>query len=547
MKQIYNQLGVCLLFSIFIQNIDGSEPARPGITQDLAQGKSYITHELANLPKCTKKNPENEQSEVVIPVSNTIFQDLPAEHTNASLCRSYSSFNVLKGCNEDPCYKPLLNFTAAVSLESLGESAPVIAVGQEQVIVALDGVLRSFNKQNGICDNIINIDPQNFFHSVAGDSPVKQPRIRYDTFSQRWVVVYITSGSPNRIVMAVSSQAVITLHTQWKFFYIEASFARSKYTNVAWQYPTLGVDEYALYIGSNKYANNGQFIDCALIVIPKYLLESDFPKFTIFEHLNQDPLHLIFSPHAVDNYDLHSGTGFFISMDARNTDVLIIHHIENPGQEPMLRVPEYVSISSVARPLPIQHKSTSNECNSFDSGDTRLYSAHIRNDRLWTVHNIGVNSMGTCKSASCTASRWYEIAVAHGTSPQLLQTGTLCYKTETRDQNISFWMPSLMTSKSGHMVISCNMAGPSDYPNAAYAYRCKDDPAGFLRGCYCYTPNTASYHVDNSKENRTKQRWSDYASICNDPTNENVMWTVGKWYQKPGCYAIQILKLEYTS
>ncbi len=70
--------------------------------------------------------------------------------------------------------------------------------------------------------------------------------------------------STNRIVIAVSDSNSISAATTWTFFYIPASLAGDFI-----DYPTLGIDGNALYIGGNIFTTTGGFRNTAAWVVRK--------------------------------------------------------------------------------------------------------------------------------------------------------------------------------------------------------------------------------------------------------------------------------------
>jgi hypothetical protein len=75
-----------------------------------------------------------------------------------------------------------LNDTRSFPPDSMG------AAGPAQYIVAVNGRIRSFDKQTGVADGVINVDTDVFFNSVmappATNNFTSDPRIRYDRLSQ---------------------------------------------------------------------------------------------------------------------------------------------------------------------------------------------------------------------------------------------------------------------------------------------------------------------------------------------------------------------------
>src|SRR5205085_8529104 len=124
-------------------------------------------------------------------------------------------------------------------------------------------------------DGVINADPDVFFSSVM--TPVtppgnanfinftSDPQVRYDRLSGRWFLTIIdvpsTSSAsigdtPNRILIAVSDAAsagTISNSTVWTFFFVQQNTVGGGDTAEFLDYPSLGVDNLALYIGGNMF------------------------------------------------------------------------------------------------------------------------------------------------------------------------------------------------------------------------------------------------------------------------------------------------------
>ena len=163
------------------------------------------------------------------------------------------------------------------------------AVGSTQFIVAINGRIRSFDKQTGQPDLILDTIPNDFFVQERNGSETSDIRIRYDRFSERWFIIMTSVGdeetegsikSPtnNRIMFAVSNTKEITYFTEWSFNYIEVG------QGFFFDQPTLGIDNQALYIGGVLFLGSGTLpIDQRLYVVNKEaLIEENELVFTEF-------------------------------------------------------------------------------------------------------------------------------------------------------------------------------------------------------------------------------------------------------------------------
>src|SRR5258708_6356224 len=173
-----------------------------------------------------------------------------------------------------------LNFTGANFNDCSGWPPDTMgAIGPTQFIIVLNGRIRSLSKTNGLADGAINANTDSFFSSVTtpGANFTTDPRIRYDRLSGRWFITMIDVPGqqgklPNRVMVAMSDSGVITPSTIWTFF----QFAGDA-SNFA-DYPTLGIDANALYIGVNIFSTStGSFVNTTGFVVRKSSLLTGGP------------------------------------------------------------------------------------------------------------------------------------------------------------------------------------------------------------------------------------------------------------------------------
>src|SRR5437764_5743005 len=173
------------------------------------------------------------------------------------------------------------------------------AVGQSQFIVAVNGRIRSFDKLAGTPDGILDVTTNIFFASqltpvsagVVGNAGSSDPRIRYDRNTSRWYIVMIdvpcanvscTLLAPNRVMIAVSDTASISATTNWTFFHFTPG------PNFV-DYPMLGIDNNALYIGANIFTAAGAFFNTDAYVVQLSSIQGGGPpNVTVFSSLVSD-------------------------------------------------------------------------------------------------------------------------------------------------------------------------------------------------------------------------------------------------------------------
>src|SRR4051794_10214409 len=143
-------------------------------------------------------------------------------------------------------------------------------VGPTQFVVAINTRLRSYNKATGAADGGINVSENAFWATEM--TPLQtcnftsDPHIRYDRAAQKWIVIIIDvpkcDGTVrNRVLIAASDGPTISATTVWTFHHFDAP------AGLFADYPTLGVDANALYIGTNDFTLAGAFSNTDAYVV----------------------------------------------------------------------------------------------------------------------------------------------------------------------------------------------------------------------------------------------------------------------------------------
>ncbi len=415
------------------------------------------------------------------------------------------------------------------------------AVGPTQYIVMVNGRIVSFDKSTGLADGILNTTTDNFFASVlTSGAGTTDPRIRYDRLAERWFTVIIdvsvnisNVAQRNRILLAVSEGKIISSSTTWNFFYFNSE--SSKFAD----YPTLGIDNNALYIGTNMFTTGlgNTFSYSSIYVVRKNSILGSGPiVVTNFANVTGGTAAGPYTPQGVDNFDPSATVGYFIGVNINSYGKLMLRRITDPGGTPSISANIQITVNNTASPLDVPHLgNTKGDAGKLDALDDRLFAAAIRNGNLWTAHNILVNSSGIADGNTTTgrdASRWYEISNLNST-PTVVQSGTI-FQSGTNPR--FYWIPSIMVSGQGHAAMGFSTAGVNEYANAATVGRLADDALGMMGTPELLTSSSTAY-------NAPYNRWGDYSYTCVDPDDDMTMWTVQEFCDATDSYGVRVVKL----
>jgi hypothetical protein len=418
------------------------------------------------------------------------------------------------------------------------------AIGPTQYIVAVNGIIRSFNSTTGVADGVLNVNPNVFFTSVmtppVASNFTSDPRIRYDRFSGRWIIIIIdvpggAGALANKVLLAVSNSSTITPGTTWTF----SSFLGE--AGVFFDYPTIGIDVNAVYIGGNMFSLAGAFLHTNGYVINRNNLVSGGP-YTVYPFPNlavgggAGPI----TPQGVDNFDITATQGYFIGVDNATFGTLMLRRVTSPAGTPTISANISVTVSSTSTPHSVAHLGNTGGTNgNLDAIDDRLYAAMIRGGHLWTAQTIYVNATGTTTSANRNGVRWYDLTNLAAT-PTVSQFGTIFDPAASGPR--WYFFPSVMATGQGHAAFSLTTAGTGFRANAATTGRLASDASGTTQTVALTTASVTAYNPSGDPGGPSR-RWGDYSYVSLDPLDDMTMWMVNQYCAGTDVYGCNVTKL----
>jgi hypothetical protein len=432
-------------------------------------------------------------------------------------------------------------FTAATLVDTSSFPPDTMgAVGPSQYVVALNGRIRTFDKTTGVADGVLDVHTDLFFAAAMSPNAfTSDPRVRYDALSGRWFFIMIDvtlSGGANRTMIAVSDGPELTPDTVFTYYYFVMS------PTLFTDYPTLGIDANALYIGANMFTLAFGWHGTHAAVVRKSSVLTGGPiVFTTFP-LTTGSSPGLYTPIGVDNPDPSATEGWLVGVDNASFGLLVSRRVTDPAGTPTLSANLGVTVPTTNFPAPVPHLGNTGGNNGrLDSIDDRLYDAKIRNGRLWTAHQIRTSALGVPSTAagSRNSIRWYELSISE--TPVLVQAGTVFDSAATNER--WFWMPSIMVSGPGHVALGYSQAGPQLTPNAGLTGRLASFPAGTMADRQDLTTSTATYNPPSDPGGAAGRRWGDYSFTSLDPCDDMTMWTAQEFASETNIYGVHVARL----
>lgn len=469
-----------------------------------------------------------------------------------------------------------VQYTAATFSDTLSFPPDTMgAVGPLQLLLTVNGRIRVMNKntgQIGALDTTIDA----FFEDVQTPpfetTRVTDPRVRYDLHTRRWFIVIIDQPAgidltnpatfdDNRVLLAVSDGSVITGATVWTFYYYEADLAPTPGdADCFFDYPSLGMDQQALYIGGNVACSDQDERTTVFVIRKTFLTQAvnadllsgtgfvtAFRDLTVDTNADNNRDSGIWSPRGVYNYDPNATLGYFIGSDIV-FGRLTMRAILNPGSTtPTISPNISLTVNMTSFPANVPHLGNTSGANGqLDALDDRLFDAVMRNGRLWTAQNISVDAAGNTVQPTTSGRRvgirWYELSVMGQTLSQL--QSSILFNNGNATTAIYYWIPSMMVTGQGHAALGFSLAGNSNPISAGYAGRLAGDAANTLRTPTTYATGTGNYNPPGEIPTIDGRRWGDYSAMILDPCDDMTLWAIQQYNQAANAYALQVARLN---
>lgn len=442
----------------------------------------------------------------------------------------------------------VLNHFTMANYQETGQYGPSAdaGVGSTQIILGSKGRLRSFLK-NGTLDNVLNISYDRFFSAVTQGGFAADPNIIFDPFSHRWFLA--CNGTFPSLVLAMSSEDPVTPDTVWSFFIIDSVTNSGFDTPLPYfDYCTLGMDQQAVYIGVNVYdASDPNYLSSAVYAVLKSSLLNGGPA-TVFAFRNlvdQKTKNGPFTPQPALNFDSGPQKGYFISVNLADVNAgagrsLLLNTISFTASGATLSPAQQIPVTPFVSPLFAPALGTPEPL--FDVG-VRLCPAHIRNNILRVVHEIGVDNTGSSTPAinvTRNGARFYEIQLPQS-PPKTITQGTIFQPSPTNDTNQrSFIVPSIMSNARGQILVGATTCGKRERLNASVTQIVNGIPGPTV----LYTNSTSNYFGTEDWEFDPNNRWGDHTRVSIDPTDNITFWPAQLWCSAQNTWASEIARVQ---
>ena len=366
--------------------------------------------------------------------------------------------------------------------------------------------------------NVVSTQSLSSFWSNFSFSTIFDPRIHYDSYSNRWIfVVCIDKNSANSaILVAVSSTSNPTgTWTQWK---IDADA-----NNLNWvDYPTVGFNNRWIVISTNMFSNStNSWAGPQILVLDKLNYyasgagnySSLYPGTGIGNTLAPAVMYdnSLSNMFLIQNYNGNSGGLGYLGLSK----------ITGPTNTPSLSLQySYPSTSSTWNwsPGSADFAPQLGSIQKIQNNDAKMQNVVYRNGSLWCTHHVFLPAT----SPTHTAVQWWEIDTVGNISQRArIEDGT----------GANYYaFPSMAVNVNSDVLIGYSSFSASQYASSEYAYRSVNDALNTMQTPVQYKSGLASYYKTQSG---TTNRWGDYSATVVDPVNDIDFWTIQEYASQP--------------
>jgi len=496
----------CLL-SIFI--------VQQGVGQ---QYEKYKGHQLTRIKKSFK---EMEDDSRMFPqlksqgrrIQNEIesYPDLQVDESKIIYQAPKGKFGVFQPA-KDSSPAPDADF---LGLEDSGGSIPPDvngAPGPDHLMVTLNTDIRIMDKQG---NPISTVGTGAFWHPTPGAGGVFDPKVSFDPYAKRWLLIMPSSSDPasTRLMVGVSETQDPT--GNWLLY----SFDGDPENTHWFDYPNYGFNKKWIVVTGNLFGAGGTYVACYVFNkedLYNGAFEINYTRFKLEDGFTVVPAKT-YDTEEEDIYMVHNASGNSGGYGYVNlwkvTGEMNDPQVENLG---LVGVPEPWSNGSYANGGNFAPQLGSDE--KINTVDARMENMIYRNGKLWTTHHVYLpqGNVNRC------AVQWWNI----DTTGELLQFGRM----DDPDAGMYFAFASIAVNAKEDVMIGFGSFSENQYASASYAFRYADDPPNTLRDYYQYKDGLAPYFKTFGAE---RNRWGDYTATFVDPSDDLDFWTLQEYAELP--------------
>jgi hypothetical protein len=398
-----------------------------------------------------------------------------------------------------------------------------VAVGPNDVLVAVNTSLAVYDKAGTLRRRWP--DMTQFFGPVLPTGAgIFDPQVHYDHYDQRWIVVIAARrDTPRGSWMLLAASQTANPLGRWWLWSLDFNVDGATPSNNWADYPMLGIDSQALFIGTNQFGFGGGFsYGKVRILNKKEIYAGAGLRWWDYWNLTEPAGGKAFTVQPCRHYRGRGNfSAYLINSEFGSGNNLVQWRISNPlalwsGGSPSLSRWE-VPVGAYSLGPDARQPGTSVR---IETNDDRLlnavYQSQSGTQRIWTAHTVAVTWSGD--SEPRTGVRWYEVDVGSHTAVQQRTYGS---------SGRYYFFPAIQVDLRRNAYLTFGRSGANEFGQLRCTGRRVSEPVNTLQGSSLVKAGESGY---------TGQRWGDYFGICRDGADGNRVWGYGEFADAAGTW-----------
>ncbi len=434
-------------------------------------------------------------------------------------------------------------------------SPVIVSTGAQYLVETVNRGLRVFDQNGNPASGYTPFaDPVSGFFSKSSPSTTKifDPRLVFDPYAKRFFAIALENGTnKGHIHVAVSASA--DPRGAWFVFKTDVPFTSAPYYP---DYPSLGFDRQAIYLGVNLFTGSTGLPPGALLyrAIGKASMLSASPQITtmidVVETTTSPQYH--WAMRAAQELDLPlnaTAEGLFIgTFRDKNLPSTVFSKLHVVKMRKPL-VAAQVSLTAFDAAVPAYREPAidapqiigcATPQQGIDVSSGQLLNAVWRQDDLYAAHTI---PRQTVSIPNVNTARWYQIRTGPPDAPvawsQLVQTGEIRGDT---DEFQHTYLPTVGVDARRSLVVAYAQSYGIQPVSFRIAARDVCNPEG--QTPYRLLAKDAFNCYKEVVAGTPPFRWGDYWAVAIDPANPTRLWAVGEYVPAPNRWGTWVQPVE---
>ncbi len=386
---------------------------------------------------------------------------------------------------------------------------PSMAAGPTHVIGGVNSTFRVWDKEGNV---VTTISAATWLSSLGAGigAAVSDPKVVYDHFSKRWIMVWITPpiGPVSYDVVSVSDDSIPT--GTWYNYAMRNDLNGTTSSGIWRDYEGVGYDANAVYITGNGFTISGsQFTYSKMRIINKSQLYANtggsVTWYDIWDIRDPTNFQTNFGIRPAITYGNPSEYNLLCNSPFTTGTFVTLYKLVNPLNSPSMTAVNIPVTQYSTPPSSLQLNSTF----SITAGGT----SGFRNEPVYK--NGYLHGVQAVRNGNFSAFKYYKINTSTNVADEDVVYGAT---------DFYYSYPAVSVDKNENVIVSFSRSGLTEYIGAYYTTRTSLDPPNTFNPASPLQPGKGTINNTGSAN-----RWGDYMGSWTDPVGEEDFWILTEY------------------